>query len=323
MTALRLPNDRWHLAEVGFWLVPVACFFLFPGYHVLGSQILIVGLFALSLDIIMGYTGIVSLGHAAFFGIGAYTAGLLAKHGWGEPFSGLLVAMLMSALFGFLTSFLVVRGQGLVRLMVTMGVGLLVFEVANKAAFITGGVDGLNGVTMWKIFGVFRFDFRGYNGYLYTLAVVFVVFLLVRRVIHSPFGLRLRGVRESRARMPMIGASVRRIEVSAFTLSAGVAGIAGGLLAQTTQFVGLDTLSFARSAELLIILVFGGRGHLYGGLIGAAVYMLARDWLAGLNPTYWQFWLGLLLVMMVLVARGGIMDGLALIQRRLNRPAAA
>lgn len=322
MTAARLPGERWHLAEVVFWLIPLSCFFLFPGYHVLGSQILIVGLFALSLDIILGYAGIVSLGHAVFFGIGAYTAGLLGKHGWGEPFSGLLTAMLVAALFGFLTSFLILRGQDLVRLMVTLGIGLLLFEAANKATFITGGVDGLNGVTMWKILGLFRFDFRGHNGYLYTLGVVFVVFVLVRRILHSPFGLQLRGVRESRARMPMIGASVRQIEVSALTLSAAVAGIAGALLAQTTQFVGLDTLSFGRSAEILIILVFGGRGHLYGGLVGAAVYMIARDYLAGLNPTYWQFWLGLLLVLIVLVARGGLIDGLLLIRRRLvRRPA--
>lgn len=313
------PDGRWQPAEIAFWAIPVAAFWAFPGHHVLGSQILIVGLFALSLDIVLGYTGIVSLGHAAFFGIGAYTAGLLARHGWGEPFSGLLLATLAAGLFGFLTSFLVTRGQDVARLMMTLGIGLLVYEGANRAAFLTGGVDGLHGVQMAPIFGLFRFDFRGFNGYLYSLGVVFLVFVLVRRAVHSPFGLRLRGVHEGRARMPMIGAPVRRIEIAALTLGAAVAGTAGALLAQTTQFVGLDTLSFTRSAELLVILVLGGRGHLYGGFVGAAVYMIARDYLAALDPAYWQFWLGLFLVTIVLAARGGIMDGLMQLRARRER----
>jgi branched-chain amino acid transport system permease protein len=316
----RLSDARWSRIEIAFWLLPVAAFFLLPGQLVLGSQILIVALFALSLDLILGYAGIVSLGHAAFFGIGAYTAGLLAVHGWGEPFSGLLIAGATAALAGWLSSFLVVRGGDLTRLMVTLGIGLLLYEAANKAAFVTGGVDGLYGVTMWKLLGIFPFDLNGRAAYLYSLAVLFLLFVLMRRLVHSPFGLSLRGIREGGRRMPAIGAPVRRHQVQIYTIAAAVAGIAGALLAQTTQFVGLDVLGFPRSAELLIMLVLGGAGMLYGALVGAAAFMIAQDWLSGLNPVYWQFWIGLLLVLVVLFAKGGIVGALkAAHERRWGR----
>jgi branched-chain amino acid transport system permease protein len=305
-----LHNDRWTPPEIVFWLIPVAAYFLFPGYLVLISQIMIVGLFAMSLDLILGYAGIISLGHAAFFGLGAYTAGLLSVHGWSEPLTGLLAAAVMTAAIGYLTSFLVVRGRDLTRLMVTLGIGLMLFETANKAAFITGGVDGLSGMQVGKIFGVFEFDLGGKTAYAYSFAVLFLLFLVLRRLSRSPFGLSLLGIRENVRRMPAIGADVNRRLTLVFTIGAAVAGMAGALLAQTTQFVGLDSLSFARSAELVIIVVLGGTGRLYGALIGATVFMIAQDYIAGLNPTYWQFWLGLLLIVIVLFARGGILGGL-------------
>ncbi|MDB5758634.1 MAG: livM [Burkholderia sp.] len=305
-----LADGRWKPLEILFWLLPVAAYFLAPGYLVLMSQIMIVGLFALSLDLILGYAGIVSLGHAAFFGIGAYTAGLLAAHGWGEPISGLFAAAAVAALAGYLVSFLIVRGQDLTRLMVTLGIGLMLFEAANKAAFITGGVDGLSGMVVGKLLGVFEFDLFGKTAYLYSLAVLFLLFVLLRRLVNSPFGLSLKGIREGGRRMPAIGADVSRRLSAVFTVGAAVAGVAGALLAQTTQFVGLDSLSFARSAELMIILVLGGTGRLYGALVGAIIFMVAQDTIAGINPAYWQFWIGLLLIVIVLFARGGILGGL-------------
>lgn len=311
MNRHRLADGRWHAAEIVFWLVPVAAFFALPGYLILGSQILITGLFALSLDLILGYAGIVSLGHAAFFGLGAYTAGLLGAHGWGEPVSGLLAAAAVAAIGGWLCSFLVVRGGDLTRLMVTLGIGLMLFEAANKAAFLTGGVDGLSGVAMRPLLGVFEFDLFGKTAYVYSLVVLFLMFVLVRRVVASPFGLSLRGVREGARRMPALGANVPRRLRTACTLAAAIAGVAGGLLAQTTQFVGMDALGFPRSAELLVMLVLGGTGRLYGALIGAALFMIAQDVLAGINPVYWQFWIGLLLVLMVLFARGGVMGAVS------------
>jgi branched-chain amino acid transport system permease protein len=314
--APQLPTDRWRAVEIAVWLLPIAAFFLFPNYRVLGSQILITGLFAVSLDLILGYAGIVSLGHAAFFGIGAYVAGLLAVHGWGEPLSGLAVAAAAGAIVGFATSFLVVRGSDLARLMVTLGIGLMLYEAANQMRSVTGGADGLSGVTMGKLFGVFSFGFTGSTGYLYSLGVLFVLFVAVRRLVSSPFGLSLRGVRENVRRMPAIGAPVTRRLIAVYTISAAIAGVAGGLLAQTTQFVGLDVFGFPRSADLMIMLVLGGAGRLYGGLLGVAVFMIAHHWLSDVNPLYWQFWLGLLLVTVVMFARGGILGAVEALRER-------
>jgi branched-chain amino acid transport system permease protein len=316
--ASTLPDDRWKPLEIAFWLLPVLAFFVFPNYRVLGSQILITGLFAVSLDLILGYAGIVSLGHAAFFGVGAYAAGLLAVHGWHEPITGVAVAAIVAAAVGYPVSFLVVRGSDLTRLMVTLGIGLMLWEVANKAAFITGGVDGLAGVTIDPIFGVWRFDIGGRTAYVYALAVVLIVFVVLRRIVHSPFGLSLRGIREGGKRMPAIGAPVARRLRTIFTIAAAVAGIAGALIAQTTQFVGIDTLGFPRSAELLIMLVLGGAGRLYGGLVGAALFMIAQDYLSGIDPVYWQFWIGFFLVVIVLFAHGGILGGLDTLRTRLR-----
>lgn len=310
LPAPRVPNDRWHKLEIVFWLIPFAVFFLLQGYLVLAAQIMILGIFALSLDLLLGYAGVVSLGHAAFFGLGAYTAGLLAVHGWGEPISGMLLGAVVAGIFGFLCSFLVVRGHDLTRLMVTLGICLMLYEVANKAAFITGGVDGLWGVSMWKLFGVFEFDLAGRTAFFYSFAMLFIVFLGVRRLVSSTFGLSLIGIREGVKRMPAIGVDVNRRLVVVYTVSAFLAGIAGALLAQTTQFVGLDSLGFDRSADLLIVLVLGGTGRLYGALIGAVVFMIAKDQIANINPVYWQFWIGLLLIVIVMVGRGGILGSI-------------
>ncbi len=314
-----LPSPGWRRSEVAFWLVPVALFFLLPGYRVLGSQIWITALFALSLDLILGYAGIVSLGHAAFFGVGAYAAGLLSAHGWGEPLSGLVFSGVVSAVIGFATSFLVVRGQDLARLMVTLGLGLTLYEAANKAASVTGGVDGLDGVRTWKLFGLFDFGMDGTTAYVYSFSALLLVFVGLRRLVRSPFGLALRGLREGPRRMPAIGASVRRLQIAAFTLAAGIAGLAGALLTQTTQFVGIDVLGFPRSAELLIMLVLGGTGRLYGAVVGAVVFMAAQDVLSSISRVYWQFWMGLLLVLIVLFARGGILGGIEVARARLGR----
>jgi branched-chain amino acid transport system permease protein len=199
-----------------------------------------------------------------------------------------------------------VRGNDLTRLMVTLGIGLLLYEAANKAAFLTGGVDGLSGMGTSKLLGQWSFDLRGRTAYAYSLVALFAVFVVVRRLANSPFGLSLTGIREGTKRMPAIGAPVRARLVAIYTVAAGIAGLAGALLAQTTQFVGLDVFGFPRSAELLIIVVLGGTGRLYGAVVGAAVFMLVQDYLSGINPVYWQFWIGLLLVMMVLFTRDGL-----------------
>ena len=297
--------------EILFWLATLLPFVLTPTYLTLASQIAITAIFAVSLDLIMGYAGLVSLGHAAYFGIGAYAAGLIAKSGWGEPFTGLLCAAAVAGLFGWLTGFLVVRVRHLALIMITLGIGLLVAELANRESWLTGGNDGLQGVEMWPLFGRFDFDLYGYAAYAYSLAMLLLVVLLARRLVHSPFGLSLRAIRENERRMPAIGAPSRVRLRTVYTIAAAIAGIAGGLLAQSTQFVSLGALSFERSAELVTILVIGGTGRLYGGIVGAIVYLLARDRLSGLNPQYWYFWIGLMLIGIVLFLPDGILGGLA------------
>ncbi|TWJ17789.1 branched-chain amino acid ABC transporter permease [Geobacter argillaceus] len=305
-------RERWKPAEIAFWLALVGVYFVFPTSLIFASQILITGLFALSLDMILGYAGIVTLGHAAFFGIGAYTAGLMAAHGWHEPLSGLLVAGLAAGIAGYLSSFLLSRGGGdLTRLMITLGIGLLLFEVANSATEYTGGVDGLQGVEVGKLFGVFGFDLYGKTAYAYVLGIAFLLFAFTRSMMHSPYGLALRSMRENQTRALAIGIPISACLTNIYTIAAVIAGIAGALLTQTTQFVGIDVLSFQRSADLLIILIIGGTATLYGGFVGAAVFMLAQDRLSNLNPQYWLFWLGIILIVMTLYLRGGMLGGLS------------
>ena len=301
----RLANRaRWSPLEIGFWLVALASIYLLPGRHLILTEIAIWALFALSLDLILGYAGIISLGQAAFFGFGAYVAGLLAKHGIiTEPVLALLTSGLASAMLGFVTSFLVLRGSDLTRLMVTLGVSLVLRELANRYAEITGGADGLQGVTMAPVLGQFRFDLFGHTAYVYSLAVLFVMFLLARRIVNSPFGLSLLAVRGNALRASAIGIAVNWRLVAIYTISAGYAGIAGALLTQTTAFASLEAFSFDRSADALLVLIIGGTGYLYGGLIGAVIFRLMQDWLANITPQYWQFWIGLVLVLIVLIGR--------------------
>ena len=298
---------RWQPAEIVFWILPIVAYFVFPESRQLLAQIAITALFALSLDLILGYAGIISLGHAAFFGVGAYAAGLLAKYGYGEPLTGLAAAFVVSALAGYVTSFLVLRGSDLTRLMVTMGVSLMLFEAANKLTEYTGGVDGLQGVEMKPVLGLFSFDLYGNTAYIYSLTVLFLLFLVARRLVHSPFGKSLTGIRQNAFRMPALGAPVHRRLIAIYTIGAAYAGVAGALLAQTTAFVSIDVFSFPRSAELMLILVLGGTGHLYGALLGTIVFLVARYFLSDINPQYWQFWLGLILVLIVLFGREGMM----------------
>jgi branched-chain amino acid transport system permease protein len=302
---------RWRAVEVAFWLATLLPLVVTPQYLQLASQIAITALFALSLDLILGYAGIVSLGHAAYFGFGSYTAGLLAKWGWGEPLSGLLLAGAAAGLLGYATSFIIARFRHLALIMITLGLGLLLAEAANSASWLTGGADGLQGVRMWSLLGYFPFDLYGYVAYTYSLVVLFAMFLVSRRLINSPFGLALRGIRENAVRMPAIGAPSAAHIRKIYTIAAVMAGIAGGLLAQTTETVSLETLSFQRSADVLVILILGGTGRLYGGIVGTIIYMVARDQFSGINPQYWYFWIGALLIAVVMLLPNGILGGLA------------
>jgi branched-chain amino acid transport system permease protein len=305
-------RHRYRWWEALPWLAAAAAYGLFPSYLPLGAQILATILFALSADLVLGYAGIVTLGHAAFFGTGAYTAGILAAHGWGEPITGLFAAAAVAALAGLVSGLLVLRTSGLTLLMQTLVVATLLYETANKASWLTGGDDGLQGMQVWPIFGAFRFDLFGRTAYLYCLAVLFLGWWVARHIVHSPFGRSLTGIRENVLRMHAIGAPVFRRRLVIYTISAALAGTAGALVAQTTQFVGLTFLNLERSGGVLIMLIIGGVGRLYGAFIGVPVYMIAQNLFSEVQPVYWYFWIGLLMVIVVVFARGGL---LGLIER--------
>ena len=302
-------RSAWRPLEIVFWALTLLPFYLTPDYLQLASQIAITALFAISLDLILGYGGLVSMGHAAFFGLGAYAAGLFSKHVWGEPLSGLLLAAVIAGVFGYLLSFIIATFRGLALIMITMGIGQLMLEAANSASKITGGADGLQGVKTWPLFNAIRFDLYGNTAYGYSLAALFVCFLVARRITNSPFGLSLQGIRENSTRMLAIGAPNNAHVRKIFTIAAVMAGIAGALLTQTTETVSLETLSFQRSADLLVVLILGGVGRLYGGIVGAVIYMVARDHFSGVNPQYWYFWIGMLLIAVVVFLPNGLLGG--------------
>ena len=242
---------RWKPAEFAFWAAAAASFFLLPDKHLLLTEIAILGLFAVSLDLIIGYAGIVSLGHGAFFGLGAYTAGLVSIHLTGEPLTGLLLGGIAAGVVGLATApLLLLRASDLTRLMVTLGIAMLLYEAANKAAWLTGGADGLQGVWIDPIFGRYEFDLMGTTAYAYCLVVTFLLFLLARRIVTSPYGLSLRAIRDNPLRSATIGIPVGRRLIAIYTLSAFMAGIAGALLTQTTTFVSLDVLAVDFHPEL-------------------------------------------------------------------------
>jgi len=296
-------DARWRGWELALFTAIVGSWWLLPGQSLLLSEIAIVALFAVSLDLILGYAGIVSLGHAAFFGFGAYGAALFAKHVMPDPLVGMAFAIAISALLGAATSVLILRGTDLTRLMVTLGVASILYELANKLEDLTGGADGLQGVVMAPLLGRFEFDIAGRTAYAYTLAVLVVCVLIARRVVHSPFGISLQALRDNRLRATSIGLSVQARLVAVYTIAAAIAGAAGALLAQTTGFASLDVFDFHRSAEVLLVLVIGGTGYLYGGIFGAIVFKLLHDLISAWTPQYWNFWLGLFLVVLVLVGR--------------------
>ena len=302
-----LAPARWRPLEILFWLVAASLLWLAPSKVLLLNEIAILALFVLSLDLILGYAGIVSLGHGAFLGLGAYAAGLLGKHGFTDPVLGLLIAGGLAGLLGFVTSFLVLRGSDLTRLMVTLGVALILRELANKFGNITGGADGLTGVTIGPVLGLFEFDIFGKTAYAYSLCVLFILFYIARRLVNSPYGLLLRAIKGNALRTGAMGVPTDRRLVTIYTVAAVYAGIAGALLAQTSQFVSLDVLDFHRSADALLILVLGGSGQLWGAVIGSIAFKIMYDYLAAITPQYWQFWLGLVLVLIVLFGRGGIL----------------
>ena len=301
--AALLRKTRWRAWEFAVWLVAFALPMVMPAHSLMVNEIVIVALFAMSLDLILGYTGIVSLGHAAYFGFGAYAAALFAKLVMPDPLFGLVVAIVLSGALGAVASVTILRGTDLTRLMVTLGTALLLLELANKLDWLTGGADGLQGVVMGPVLGLFEFDLFGRTAAWYSLSIVLILFLSMRRLVQSPFGATLKAIRDNRLRAMAIGIPVASRLMTIYTIAAAIAGAAGALLAQTTGFASLDVLAFDRSADVMLMLVIGGVGWLYGGIAGAIVFKLLQDTLSTVTPQYWMFWIGLILVLLVLVGR--------------------
>ena len=302
-------RHRLHWWEALPWILAIGYYFAFPNYLGFGAELLIAILFALSLDLALGYAGIITLGHAAFFGAGAYTVGMLAYYGiWNEPITSLVLAAAVGAVIGLLSGLVLLRTTGLTLLMLTLCTMALLEQAANMGYAYTGGFDGLPSLTIAPVFGVFAFNpLYSNTQYLYALGVLALCFIFIRTLVYSPFGQSLTGIRENLLRMHAVGAPVRRRLVVCYVISAALAGIAGGLWAQANAYVNLSALSLDRAATVLIILIVGGYGRLYGAFIGAVVYMALEHFLSQVYPVAWELGLGLLLVLISLFARNGIL----------------
>lgn len=302
-----LDRHRWRWPEALFWGAWIAAFFLFPDRLSLSTQILIWSIFALSLDLAMGFCGILSLGQALFFGVGAYATAWTAILGWHEPVSAALIGAAAAAVLALPLGGLVLTLSGLRQIMATLAIGALGLEIANRAGPITGGDDGLQGFGFAPLLGHFRWSIFGETSFGYALAIFALVFLLVRHLAATPFGVTLQGIRDNPMRMRMLGVRVWRFRLLAWSVGAAIAGLAGALGAETTRFVGLDSMSLDASIAVLVMLVVGGPGRLYGGPIGAAVYMIVHDQAANWNPYHWMAAIGALLILVVRLGRGGLL----------------
>jgi branched-chain amino acid transport system permease protein len=309
---------RW--PETLPWLIAVACFFIFPDRMTFGSQVLIMVMFALSLDLILGYAGILTLGHAAFFGIGAYVPALaFLRFGWAEPISGVIAGGLLAGMVGIVAGWFVLRYRALTLLMLTIAFAAMLQEAGNIRSDFTGGYDGLPGLTFDPLLGTFEYDLYGHTNYWYVLVLLAIVFYFVRRIVYSPFGQALTGIRENVRRMHAIGSPVHRRLVRVYAISAAIAGVAGALFTQTNAYVTLTVFDFDVSAKVMVMLILGGTGRLYGAFLGATVYLIMEDKLSKMSPTFWQFGIGLLLVVVVMFARRGLLGLAEDIGRKFKR----
>jgi branched-chain amino acid transport system permease protein len=304
-----VPENKWLLIGHAIpWLIGIGYFFVAEGYLSLGTQIMIWMLFALSLDLALGYAGIVTLGHAAFFGFGAYAAGLVAIHVSHDPLIGFAAATVLTGIVGLITGAMILHTTGVTLLMLTLAIVSIMYEFANRARDITGGDDGLQGIKIDPLFGQFEFNIFGETAYVYTLVVLFIWFLISWRLVQSPFGRSLDGIRQNPRRMRAIGTPVWWRLVAIYGISAAMAGSAGALSAHATRFVGLSVLSLLTSGVVAVMLVLGGVKRIYGAFIGAAIYYLVQDATAKISPYFWEFVVGGMLIAVVLFLEGGLMS---------------
>tara|TARA_R110002110_G_scaffold31590_3_gene111059 strand:- start:29964 stop:30923 length:960 start_codon:yes stop_codon:yes gene_type:complete len=291
---------------------------LYPSQQAFLAQIAITAILVLSLDLVVGFAGLATLGHVAMFGAGAYAAGLYALHIWAEPLSGLLIGAAAGAVVAGLTAVMLMRTHGLTFLMMTVAITQILYEVVSKARAVTGGDDGLYGIVMRPVLGVWEFDFLGRLAFWYSLVVLWIVFMVLRRLMQTPFGQTVLAIRDDAGRVTSLGGNVYRHRVVLYTISGSIAGLAGALSAQTVQVVGLSSLSVTYSAEVLVMLVLGGTGRLWGALVGTVMFMLIHHYTASIDPIRWMLFVGIILVAVVLFLPGGLTRGFDMIVSRLK-----
>jgi branched-chain amino acid transport system permease protein len=321
-------GGRWLRDGIGLLLIVAAGaagYWLFPDNLALLTRIVAVALLVLSLDLIVGYCGVASLGQAALFGAGAYAAGIACVNGVTEPLTLVLIGAAAGAVAGLVMGTIMLRAHGLAQLVLSIAIVQLFHEAANKASAYTGGSDGLSGLTVSPLFGVFEFDLWGQTAYLFGFTLLVVVFIALKFIVASPFGMLCRGIRQDPVRIGAMGAFVFPVLLKMFVISGAVAGTGGALAAISTQVVGLDSVSFELSANALVMLVLGGLGTLYGALVGTVIFMGFEHVVSAINPFHWMTMVGALLIAVVLAApRGlsGLLDQLVPLggRRRGGRP---
>lgn len=318
---------RWPLLPETLLLgVGLAGFWLFPSDLGMLTNIAATCIFALSLNLVLGQAGIVSMGHAALFGSGAYAAGLFAMHVSSNPLLGLLIGGAAGLAVALVSGAILLRSKGLTLVMLTIATSQLLLELANWARDITGGDDGLTGFEVDPLLGLFEFDFFGRTGYLYTLALLVLVFLALRKLTESPFGLTARAIRLDAGRVEALGGRVYLHLLAVYAVGGFIAGLGGAVTAQSAKVVSLSMLDFHLSAGVLIMVVLGGTSRLSGAIVGTIAYMVIQHVASGLSPHHWLLVIGMLLVLTMVFLPGGLIQ-LADITgqrvrswRRLRRP---
>lgn len=287
-------------------LAGLAGSWLFPDNLALLARIIAVALLVLSLDLVVGYCGVASLGQAALFGAGAYAAGIACVNGVGDPIALVAIGAAAGAVAGVVMGAIMLHTHGLAQLVLSIAIVQLFHEAANKASFITGGSDGLSGLNVAPLFGLFAFDLWGRTAYLFALGLLIAVFIVLRALVSSPFGMLCRGIKEDPVRVRAMGAFVFPVLLKMFVVSGAVAGTGGALAAISTQVVGLDSVSFELSANALVMLVLGGLGTLYGALLGTVIFLSFEHVVSAINPFHWMTMVGALLIGVVLAAPSGL-----------------
>ena len=302
---------------LAFALVPIVALLTGDTYLVsLGSRVMIFAIAAVALDLLVGYGALISFGHAAFIGLGAYAVGILSAYGITDALVSLPVALAVSAAYALLTGAVCLRTSGVYFIMITLAFGQMAFFTASSLAPF-GGDDGLTIAARNTLAGfpLLR-DERAF--YYVVFSCLLGTYVFCRALVASRLGRVVRGAKENSVRMATIGFDVYRFQLATYVIAGALAGLSGFLLANATEFVSPAYMSWQRSGELIVMVLLGGLGSLDGAIIGAAAYLLSEEWLSGFTE-HWKVMFGPALVLVVLFARGGLIGLASALVRRFAR----